>query len=244
MIQLQINNKKMYVDGKCVELLTAPIQVNDNTTLVPIRAIAEGFGFIVEWDEASKSVTIHNRKKYFATMDECAFDWGMHWNAMSIAIFKEMGGIIYKDNNGYYWDNVKIGKDKEVYWDIQKVRKGVAFIHSHGGGQHWETKPMSPTNGGDFDAAETCNRPLYMVDSGGCLWVYNPNEDKPKQKLVREGLPKDVRWMSIEDSSRLQKEYFSNGYTSLDEYEHGYKADYYNKLHMKGLSYLKEVAVL
>ena len=241
MIQLQINNKKMYVDGKCVELLTAPIQINDNTTMVPIRAIAEGFGFIVDWDEASKSVTIHKRKKYFKTADECAFDWGMHWNAMSIALFKEMGGIIYRDDNGYYWDSVKIGADKEVVWSIPKVREGIAFIHSHGGGNHGNTKTMSSA---DFRTARDCKRPLYMVDSGGCLWIYDPDEDKPKQKLVREGLPKDVRWMSIADSSKSQAEYFSSGYISLDEYEHGFKADYYNKLHMKGLSYLEEVAVV
>lgn len=240
MIQLQIGNKKMYVDGKCVELLTAPIQINDNTTMVPIRAIAEGFGFIVDWDEATKSVTIHKRKKYFKTADECAFDWAMHWNAMSIALFKEMGSIIYKDDNGYYWDSVKIGADKEVCWSMPKVRQGVAFIHSHSGGQHGNTKTMSNA---DFICAKDCNRPLYMVDSGGCLYVYDPNIKPKKQRFIREGAPKDARWMDITNSAKLQAEYFATGYHDLKEYDFGFKADFYNKLHMKGLSYLKERAV-
>ena len=240
MIKMQIGSRDVEVDGVKHQMDTAPF-LKDCRTFVPVRFVAEGMKLNVEWNNDTKEVTIYGRKKYFDSIDACAFDWAMYWNCMSIALFREMGAIIYKDDNGYYWDNVKVGKDTEVYWSIPEVRKGVAFIHSHSGGEHWNTKTMSKA---DFDTAKDCKRPLYMVDSGGCLWVYNPNEDKPKQKLVREGLPKDVRWMSIEDSSMLQAEYFSTGYTSLDEYEHGYKADYYNKLHMKGLSYLKEVAVL
>ncbi|MBQ7953577.1 MAG: DUF4329 domain-containing protein [Clostridia bacterium] len=240
MIKLKIGSRILDNDGQITSMDTAPF-LKDSRTFVPLRFIAEAFGKVVEWVNDTKEVIIYNRQKYFETADECAFDWGMHFNCMSIALFREMGAIIYKDDNGYYWDSVKIGKDKEVYWSIPEVRKGVAFIHSHSGGMHSNTKSMSSA---DFKCAKDCKRPLYMVDSGGCLWVYNPTEDKPKQKLVQEGLPKDVRWMSIADSSKLQAEYFSSGYISLDEFEFGFKADYYNKLHMKGLSYLKEVAVL
>lgn len=79
-----------------------------------------------------------------------------------------------------------------------------------------------------------------MVDSGGYLWVYDPTEDKPKQRLVKDGAPKDARWMDIAESAKKQSDYFSIGYHSLDDYEYGYKADYFNKIHMRGLSYLKE----
>ena len=237
MIKMKIGDKKYEVDGKVKELLTAPMQVNDNTTMVPVRAVAEGFGFIVDWDEETKTVTIHNRKKYFETADECAFDWAMYWTCLSIALFREMGGIIYKDENGYYWDSIILGKDKGVIWDFPQVKKGVAFIHSHGGGEHWSTKSMSRE---DFNLSKNCKRPLYMVDSGGCLWAYNPNEDKPKQRLVREGTPKDARWMDVTESAAVQREYFST-YYPLDEYDEGYRADYFNKLHMKNKSYLEEV---
>ena len=237
MIKLKIGSRILEKDGQITSMDTAAF-LKDSRTFVPLRFVAEAFGKAVEWVNDTQEVVIYHRKKYFETADECAFDWGMHWNAMSIAVFKEMGGIIYKDDNGYYWDNVIIGKDKEVLWSIPQVRKGVAFIHSHGGGEHWNTKTMSSA---DFKCAKDCKRPLYMVDSGGCLWVYNPAEDKPKQRLVREGLPCDARWMDIAHSSKLQAEYFSSGYTSLDEFEFGFKADYYNKIHMKGL---KEVAAL
>lgn len=240
MIKMQIGSKKVEVDGAELYMDVAPMQINDSRTMVPIRAVSEGMGLNVEWDEETKTVTIYGRKKYFDTADACAFDWAMHWNAMSIALFKEMGGIIYRDGNGYYWDSVKIGADKEVVWSIPKVREGFAFIHSHSGGEHCYTKTMSSA---DFKTARDCRRPLYMVDSGGCLWVYDPTEDKPKQKLVREGAPKDARWMDITESAKQQSEYFAKGYHDLKEYDFGFKADYYNKLHMKGLSYLKERAV-
>ena len=161
----------------------------------------------------------------------------MYWTCLGIAIFKEIGGVIYKNDKGYYWDDVKIGQDKEIVWDIPKVKKGVAFIHTHSGGEHWNTKSMSNA---DFKSAKDLGRPLYMVDSGGQLWVYNPKEDKPKQKLVCEGTPKDARWLDIEHSSQQHSEYFKKGYWCLDEYEYGYKADYFNKLHINNQSYLKE----
>lgn len=239
---MPIGSKRYELDGVEMEMDTKSFVNGDDRTMIPARFVAEAMGFTVLWDDDTKTVTIYDRKKYFETMDACAFDWAMHWNAMSIALFKEMGAIIYKNDDGYYWDDIKISTvdDKELSWSLPKVRKGVAFIHSHGGGEHWSTKSMSK---GDFDSAKDCKRPLYMVDSGGCLWVYDPSEDKPKQKLVREGAPQDARWMDIQASAELQSAYFSTGYHNLDEYEHGFKADYYNKLHMKGLNYLKEGAV-
>ena len=50
----------------------------------------------------------------------------------------------------------------------------------------------------------------------------------------------DARYLDITKSAELQKEYFSMGYYPLDEYKDGYKADYFNKMHMNGKSYLKE----
>ena len=184
MIQMQINNKKMYVDGNEVVLDVPPMLVDDSRTLVPIRAISEALGQNVEWDNETQSITIYGRKMYFDTVDEAAYDWAMHWNAVSIALFKEMCGVIYKDDKGYYWGAVRIGQDKEVVYDTFEARQGVAVIHSHSGVKQTDTKSMSY---GDFATSKKLNRPMYMVDSGGCLWVYNPKEDKPKQKLVREG---------------------------------------------------------
>ena len=242
MLKMKLNSTEVIKDGQKLYMDTVPITVavaGGDRTLVPIRFVAEGLGYNVDWDNDTQEVTIYGRKKYFETVDDCAFDWAMHFNAMSIAVFKEMGAIIYKDNKGYYWDNVIIGKDKEVYWDTSKVHRGIAFIHSHSGGKHSMTKSMSNQ---DFVCARKMNRPLYMIDSGGQLWVYDPKSDKPSQKFVKEGAPCDARWMDIKENSKLMNEYFLKGYHDLYEFDFGYKADYYNKLFMKGLHYLEERA--
>lgn len=238
MLKMYIGCKEVDKDGLILHMDVAPF-LKDRRTYVPLRFVAEGLGYNVDWDDKTKEVTIYGRRKYFDTVDDAAFDWAMHFNAMSIAIFKEMGGIIYKDGKGYYWDNVIIGKDKQVNWGANEVHQGVAFIHSHSGGKHWSTKSMSYA---DFSVSKKFNRPLYMVDSGGQLWVYNPKEPKKGQEFVREGAACDARWMDITKNSKLVNEYFATGYHNLDDYDFGYKADYYNKLFMKGLHYLKERA--
>lgn len=234
MIKLKIGSRILNNDGQIISMDTEPF-LKDSRTFVPIRFISEAMGLNVDWDSDTQEVTIYQRKKYFETADDCAFDFAMYWTCLGIAIFKEIGGVIYKNDKGYYWDDVKIGQDKEIVWDIPKVKKGVAFIHTHGGGKHCETKSMSNA---DFKSAKDLGRPLYMVDSGGCLWVYNPKEDKPKQKLVREGTPKDARWMDITESAKQHKEYFAKGYYPLDEHTEGYRADYFNKLHINNKTYL------
>jgi len=233
MIKLKIGNKNINVDGVNFEMDVAPF-LNDSRTFVPLRFVAEGMGHNVLWLNDTQEVVVYDRKKYFDTVNACAYDWAIHWNCLSIALFKELSGVIYKDDNGYYWDNVRMSKadNKDVVFNAVEVKKGVAFIHSHGGGEHWNTKSMSKT---DTNMSKTYNRRLYMVDSGGCLWFYDPTEEKPKQTLVAEGLPKDSKYYNI-DNANMQ-EYFTTGYHDLNDFDFGFKADYYNKLYMNGEKY-------
>lgn len=60
-IKLQIGSKKAYIDGKEVTLDAAAILKND-TTLVPIRFIAESFGADVSWDHPTRTVIIRVKK--------------------------------------------------------------------------------------------------------------------------------------------------------------------------------------
>lgn len=239
MIKLCIGSKKVNKDSMELHMDVAPFLM-ESRTFVPIRFVAEGLGYNVDWDNNTQEITIYGRRKYFETMDDAAYDWAMHWNAMSIAMFKEMCGVIYKDDKGYYWGAVKVGKDKEVTYNSYEARRGVALIHSHSGGKHSMTKSMSYV---DHATAKDFKKPMYMADSGGQLWIYDPNEDKPKQKFVRDGLPNDARHMDIAENSNNVCKYFLNGYHNLEEFDFGYKADYYNKLFMKGLHYLEERAV-
>lgn len=56
-IAVSVGSRVMRVDGNIVMLDTQPIVVSDRT-LVPVRAIAEGLGCGVEWDQRSASVFI------------------------------------------------------------------------------------------------------------------------------------------------------------------------------------------
>lgn len=236
MIKLTINSKKVIVDDKELYMDVVPFLQNQRT-YVPVRFVAEGLGYNVDWNDKTREVTIYGRRKYFDTVEDCAYDWGMHFNAPSIALFKEFGSIIYESEKGYYWDKVKIGNDKEVYWDIQKVREGVAFIHSHSGGKPSLTDNMSQ---GDQYSAKKCQRPLYMVDSGGQLHVMNPLAENVRdryQKKLRDGLPVDGKYVDITEAAENMKRYFNNNYHDLSDIDVGYICDYYNKMFMKGVNY-------
>ncbi|ASS65197.1 MULTISPECIES: N-acetylmuramoyl-L-alanine amidase [unclassified Paenibacillus] len=49
---------KLYLDG--TELTAAAPRIDKDTTYIPIRTVAEGMGFDVDWDKSSKKVGIHN----------------------------------------------------------------------------------------------------------------------------------------------------------------------------------------
>lgn len=61
-IEMTVDDKTMYINGKAVELDTAPTIVNDRT-LVPTRAAAEGLDAEVEWLADSKTVLILDKAK-------------------------------------------------------------------------------------------------------------------------------------------------------------------------------------
>lgn len=236
MIKMKIGSKDFEVDGVELQMDVAPFLKKDRT-FVPIRFVAEGMKLNVEWDNDKQEVTVYGRKIYFDSMDECAFDWCMYWNCYSLASAREISGIIYKDDKGYYWDGILVGQSESysVAFDLVQAKKGVAIIHSH------STEKPTETDGLGADDIKISNKytlPIYMVNSSGDLYLYNPNDRK--EKIVCGGLPCDARHLDITKSAELQKEYFSTGYHSIDEYKDGYKADFYNKIHMKGLSYLME----
>ena len=56
-IELTIDSPTAYLNGAAQTLDTTPVIINDRTML-PIRFIAESFGFDVEWDQSTQTVTI------------------------------------------------------------------------------------------------------------------------------------------------------------------------------------------
>lgn len=236
MIKIKINSNMLVKNGTQLFMDTFPF-LKEGRTFVPVRFIAEALGYNVDWNNETQEITIYGRRKYFDTIEDCAYDWGMHFNAPSIAIFKEFAGIIFKNDSGYYWDNVIIGRDKEVNITAPDIRKGVAFIHSHSGGRPAMTDTMTKA---DKDLANAAKRPCYMVDSGGCLHVYDATAKTVKekqQKKVREGLPVDAKYVDMLESAENMRKYFNSNYHDLSEYEIGYIADFYNKMYMAGKKY-------
>ena len=57
-IKLTVGSNKLYRNEEEIEL-DVPAQVQNDRTLVPVRAISESFGCQVDWDEAAQLVTIH-----------------------------------------------------------------------------------------------------------------------------------------------------------------------------------------
>ena len=244
-IRLENGNKFFEVDGIIKENDVAPMLVNDRT-MVPLRFIGENLGMYVDYDEKTKVVSVMSRRKYFDTMHDCAFDWAMHFNAPSIGLFKEIGGVIYKDDRGYYWGGIRFGRDKCVYWDREEIKKGVAFIHSHGGGPVGSTDAMSFE---DREASRKHNRPLYMVDSGGTLWVTDKSKENPittakSQEKIREGAPVDSTYVDMTESSKFMNEYFKDGYGLMaKDIDRGYEVDYFNMMYLKNIKYKDKFGV-
>ena len=56
-LELQIGNPIIKKNGKN-KVLDVPAQLVEERTLVPVRAVAEGLGAIVEWDDATQTVTV------------------------------------------------------------------------------------------------------------------------------------------------------------------------------------------
>ena len=240
MIKLKIGDKSMKVNGVFKSMDVSPF-LKDSRTFVPVRFVSEALGYNVDWNDKINEVTIYGRKKYFDTIEDCAYDWAMHFNAPSIALFKEFAGIIFEHDDGYFWDRLMIGRDKEVNITAPDIRKGVAFIHSHSGGKPSMTDTMTKA---DRDLANTAKRPCYMVDSGGCLHVYDATAKTVKekqQKKVREGLPVDAKYVDMTTSAENMRKYFNNNYHDLSEYEIGYIADFYNKMYMAGKKYTNRI---
>lgn len=57
-IVLTIGSKKVLINGKATQVAVAPALINNGTTYVPLRVIAEAFGADVKFDPATKTVTI------------------------------------------------------------------------------------------------------------------------------------------------------------------------------------------
>ena len=243
-IKLTIGDKNINSDGNNIKMDVAPF-ISNNRTFVPVRFISECLGKNVFWDDKKKEVTIYDRKVYFDTMNECAIDFYMYFNAMSIGIFREIGATIKYDSNGYYWDGVCIGKAKELPKYKLDFVGAVAILHTHGG-CGGASNSIAPA---DKDLACKHNMPIYMCSPVGQCWVYDPNSDNKKSIMFYDGAPVDLRclkqlekegYKNLEKNIARFNEYFKR-YYDLDDQPLGHIADYYNKMFSKGEVYVLRI---
>ena len=75
-ITLTVNKQEATVDGKQVELNTAP-QVKNETVLVPIRFVSEQMGLLVSWDNLDKTVYLTSGNKESTNDGQAGIDPGV-----------------------------------------------------------------------------------------------------------------------------------------------------------------------
>ncbi|MBE7038841.1 MAG: hypothetical protein E7404_08070 [Ruminococcaceae bacterium] len=204
-----------------------------------IFKFAELFGYNVHWNDTTKEVTIFDRIKYFKTIDDCAIDFYMNFNAMSIGIFREMGATVKKCDKGFYWDGVCIGNQEDIPEYKFDFDGAVAILHTHGGcGGAKNT--ISPK---DRALAKKRKMPIYMCSPVGQCWKYYPEE---KSIMFYDGAPVDLRclkhlekegYRGLEKNVAKFNEYFPKYYDLKDE-PYGHTADYYNKMFAIGEVYV------
>lgn len=233
------------VNGENITNDVAPFEKNDRTFL-PIRFIAENMGMYVDYEEKSGIVTVSDVKTHFDTVDKCAVNFGMYANCASIAMYKELGAYVFEDENGYYWDGLKIGqKDRqELYIDSALARKCKAILHTHGGTAGGAANNHFST--GDKKAAKKYDKPIYMCSPVGEQWCFAPNNTGGEVRKICiapfdwkfEDFCKSVVNFDYAEAKTFFLSYFRGRYKPVAEHiPCGYVLDYYNFMFLNGEKY-------
>lgn len=101
------------IDGETLKTEQAPV-IQDNRTMVPMRAIFEALGAEVEWDEATRSIT--------ATRDDKTIEMAIGQNEMTVdgkAVTLEVAPTILNNTTMVPVRAVAEGLDAQVEWDTE-----------------------------------------------------------------------------------------------------------------------------
>lgn len=233
-IKLKIGSNILEKDGQVIEMDVAPFTQNDRT-FVPIRFIAENLGYTVGWDEATQTVTITDKKpskhkKYFDNPDDCAVDFAMCYQPLSIATNIEFSAVITKDKNGYYYTNVYRGVTDRC--TIQK--KGIEHIsdiHTHGsagGYKAYDEFSNDDKKSAKRNKVEYC----YFASPFGNVQKYWTTDEKIE--VVSIDTPYDVKeyvkiskkYPDVAKNIEYFKEYFGNSIPEIDAEDNKYTTAY------------------
>lgn len=146
-IELTIGSSTAYLNGESSTLDTAPVILNDRTML-PLRFIAEGFGFKTDWDADTKSITVTagepseeipynnatgnyvERRATDGRLYSIGFDgiYILDKDKKALNKYEDTGdmGIIYTDEAGKIY-MLTVNYDKKTYSLESKDGKSVTF---------------------------------------------------------------------------------------------------------------------
>ncbi|MGR6835499.1 stalk domain-containing protein [Syntrophomonas erecta] len=111
---------RIFIDGREIDSQPAPVIINDYT-MVPMRAISEGLGMKVDWDQATRSVIITSPSSSEGTSAIPILDTNIPIMGKSVATAEQLR-ILLRQNNPYAPDLVdlylQIGAEYGVRGDI------------------------------------------------------------------------------------------------------------------------------
>lgn len=230
-LTLQLGNKKIINDGETKLIDVAPFVIDDRT-FVPIRFIAEEFGYNVDWDEKTETITISDNR-CFQNIDDLVYYWAMTYNPASIALHTEFGSSIYKSDKGYYYTKPDVNRDKENPFKIvasvdssKKLSERIAVIHSHCSIGYNEKTKMCTSVGnkfsqGDIIFSKTYNCDNYVVTPCGRLLRYDLKNNK-SDIVISNNVPYDRRAVKQIYENAWNKDVLNN----VAIYKSWYKADF------------------
>lgn len=240
-IKLKIGSASISVD-KCKKQMDVSPFIKNDRTFVPIRFIAESFGYKVDWNEKDEIVTISNEKENnFNSIDEAALDWAMYYNNPSIGLHKEFSSSIYKTDKGYSYTTPNLGTSNKSIPSLPKegINSIVGVVHSHASTGRG-TQKADKLSSGDLDCAISYKVPIYAATPCGTLIKTTPKQigGDSKTYTIDDKIPYDRNAESLLLGSwkypnikyakeRFQK--YHNIYIEIDT-----TIDYYNKLFAEG----------
>lgn len=116
---LQIGNGSATVDGVSTELDSAPVIINDRT-MVPLRFISENFGFNVDWDGNTQTVTINKEE---VSNDPTAVKEGVDYWIFELNENVERTAVAYRNRYG-----IELSGDLYVPKNLDKSKKHSAIV--------------------------------------------------------------------------------------------------------------------
>ncbi len=145
-VTISVGSKQMYVNNKKYDLDTAPIVVSDRT-LVPARAVAEGMGCNVEWNEKNNLVSITPKN----------YNWSSWTTSLPSGITSDLYEIESRKEYKY-----RTREEKEVTFDYEMY--GYDFVReevSYGDWSSWTDSYISPSNNREVDTRTISNPKRY-----------------------------------------------------------------------------------